>query len=114
MGEAEEVISWRFREVLSIVLARGFVSPLLAGFGLCFTLRSLGLLPACTHAGRVVAFMLLCEAAMPPPQNAVVIPNMLGRPKLGAAMAELFLAVYIIVLPCASLWLAFALRWSGV
>lgn len=106
--------SWGLKEIVSVVLARGVVSPVLSGFGLCYVLRSFGFLPASTHAGRVLAFILLCEAAMPPAQNSVVIPNMLGRPQLGAAMAELLLIVYMIILPCASLWLALALCWSGV
>jgi len=105
---------WNLKDVVVVVLARSILSPIISGYALVILAMKLGLIPTSTAIGRAFAFAMLCEATMPPPQNAVVIPNLLRRPLMAATMAELMLLAYSTTLPLATFWIALALRWTGV
>jgi len=106
--------SWNLRDLLAVCLSRIVFGPVFCGFGFCFCLRSLGFMPEVPGVDQVLFFVLLLEASMPSAQNSIVIPNLLQRPKMAAGMAQLLLAVYMIALPCVSLWLALGLHWTGL
>eukprot|EP00931_Biecheleriopsis_adriatica_P092933 TRINITY_DN66693_c0_g1_i1.p1 TRINITY_DN66693_c0_g1~~TRINITY_DN66693_c0_g1_i1.p1 ORF type:complete len:469 (+),score=27.97 TRINITY_DN66693_c0_g1_i1:67-1473(+) len=106
--------SWGPRDLLAVILMRSLLSPLLSGLALSWLLRTLGLVSLSTSAGCVLTFVLILVSSMPSAQNAILIPNMLGRPRLASAMTQLFLAVYAIVLPIASLWFTVGLSVTGL
>eukprot|EP00929_Paragymnodinium_shiwhaense_P044987 TRINITY_DN23041_c0_g2_i1.p1 TRINITY_DN23041_c0_g2~~TRINITY_DN23041_c0_g2_i1.p1 ORF type:complete len:520 (+),score=117.65 TRINITY_DN23041_c0_g2_i1:80-1639(+) len=113
-SDDDNTIRWGFRDLLAVILSRSVVGPLLCGYALWACVSTLLPNLAAAPVAKILAFTLLLEASMPSAQNAVVIPNLLGRPKTAADMATLYVSVYLCALPAASIWVALGLLYTGL
>ncbi|CAE8653613.1 unnamed protein product [Polarella glacialis] len=109
----ERLLSWR--SLALVALVRLVALPMVAGLGLCSLLGQQGLQEiSSTSVGQALMYLILAQVSVPSACNSTLIPQLLGRPDISAAMARVQVGIYLLAVPFVCLWLAIWLRVVGL